>query len=386
MYQTYQQYYTKRKDIGKYRQLPESQFKPTLDFSTNDYLALSQHEALLAAAVQAGKTYGTGATGSRLFSGNQLIFEQLEERIAFDKNTESALIFNSGFQTNITVLSSLLDASILGKPPIVFFDKLNHASLYQALFLSGAEIIRYHHNDMQHLSDKLSQFKNVDRPKFIVAETLFGMDGDILPIQDVTHLAFQHSAFLYLDEAHAMGILGQHGYGLSTTVDLHHIPYLIMGTFSKALGSSGGYIACSQILKNYLINKAPGFIYSTAPSPMAAGAALKAWDMVKSFENEREKLFALSSHLRTALNHKGFNTGESASHIIPVILGNEDQAMQVKDTLQKEGILVSAVRPPTVPPGTSRLRIALNIQHTEKDIDQLAECLEGTLRSDEVEP
>lgn len=378
MYELYKQYLSTLHNTGKYRKLPELEYldqKTYVNFSTNDYLALSHHPLVIKAAKLALEGYGAGATGSRLLSGNNKLFESLENKIAQDKETEAALIFNSGFQTNFSVLSSLLDSKILGIKALVFFDKLNHSSLYQAVFLSGAELIRYHHNDIEHLSSLLNKYENDQKPKFIVAETIFGMDGDILPIHEIVSLAEKHRAFLYLDEAHATGIIGHYGYGLSTTVNMKHIPHLIMGTFSKALGGSGGYIACSQILKDYLINKAPGFIYSTASSPMVIGAASKAWDMIKDFEEERNYLFSLGATLRVGLTNLGFDIGLSSSHIIPIILGTEELAIKAKENLLQNRVIASCIRPPTVPPGSSRIRIALNISHKEQDIVQLLKVL-----------
>lgn len=384
MYQPYKHYYKNLQAIGKYRALPAVNFpafNKVIDFSTNDYLALSKHPGLLEAAQGAGRKYGIGSTGSRLLSGNAAIFEDLEAQIALDKETEAALIFNSGFQANFTVLSSLLDAAVLGDKPLVFFDKLNHSSLYQAVFLSGAELIRYHHNDMNRLSHLLAHYQNDPRPKFIVSETVFGMDGDILAIQDFLRLAEKYNAFIYLDEAHATGILGRKGYGLSTEVNLEGIPHVVMGTFSKALGSCGAYIACSKIIKKYLINKSPGFIYSTSLSPMVIGAALKAWAMVKDLGIERERLHSNAQYLKTRVKELGFNIGltntEGAqSPIVPLILGDQETVMTTRAQLARRGILVSAIRPPTVPPGASRLRIALNAAHTREDID----CLVTELR------
>ncbi len=370
----YCKYYKELQASGKYRQLSniDSQLLTNnLDFSTNDYLALSKHPDLLVAAYKAAKQYGVGATGSRLLSGNKKIFAELESRISLDKGTESALIFNSGFQANITVLSSLLDSKVLGKTPLVFFDKLNHASLYQAVFLSKAELIRYRHNDMQHLSSLLCKFSSVDQPKFIVTETVFGMDGDLLLIDDLLNLAKTYGAFVYLDEAHATGVVGCSGYGLAAKLDFHNVPHLIMGTFSKALGCSGGYIATSINIKNYLINKAAGFIYSTALSPMVVGAACKAWSMVQTMNKQRKKLFLNSSKLRKNLKSLGFDIGLSQSHIIPVIVSQEHLAIKIKEYLFKQGIIVSCVRPPTVPIGSARLRLALNVHHTNQDIQQL---------------
>lgn len=372
----YNKYCNTLQSKGKYRQLPKAILGNFIDFSTNDYLGLSQSEVLFDAAKLSGAQFGVGSTGSRLLSGNKKIFEDFEKRIAQDKRTESALIFNSGFQSNITVLASLLDQSVLGDKPIVFFDKLNHASLYQAVFLSNAELVRYQHNDTDHLSNLLTKFKNDLRPKFIVTETIFGMDGDIAPIEKIFALSKEHEAFLYLDEAHATGIIGHNGYGLSTSINLQEIPHLILGTFSKALGCFGAYVACSNIIKNYLINKCPGFIYSTSLSPMVIGAAAKAWDLVQHFADQRQDLSFKAANLRNNLQNLGFNTGDSVTHIIPIILGDENIVMSAKEKLLKQGLIVSAIRPPTVSPGTSRLRIALNVNHTESNLNHLVHALQ----------
>jgi len=379
MYNVYQQYCAGLQSSDKFRQLQEdsTQTARVLDFSTNDYLNLSRSKELLDAATIAGSTYGVGATGSRLLSGNREIFETLETQIAKDKNTEAALIFNAGFQANISVLSCLLDSKVLGKKPLVFFDKLNHSSLYNAVFLSGAELIRYSHNNLLHLSELLKKYADTSIPKFIVTETVFGMDGDIADLQEIIALAQSYNAFLYLDEAHATGVLGHKGYGISTDFNLQPINHLIMGTFSKALGCSGAYIACSNIIKGYLVNKSSGFIYSTALSPMVIGAANKAWDMVKHLDDERHALMTKASRLRTTLKTIGFDTGNSETHIIPIIIGTASNTMKTQQQLSKDSIIVSAIRPPTVQPGKSCLRIALTSGHSDEDIDQLIFALKS---------
>lgn len=383
MYEAYKQFLSALRSKGRYRKLSlpsQENQKNYLDFSTNDYLCLSRNPEILNACMAAGKTYGVGATGSRLLSGNNKSFDFLEARIAKDKNTEAALVFNTGFQANVSVLAALLDSKILGAKPIVFFDKLNHASLYQAIFITNPQLVRYAHNDMKRLASLLEQYKNDNRPKFIVTETVFGMDGDMLPIQTIVDLAREHKALLYLDEAHATGIFGPYGYGLSTTVDLSEIPTVIMGTFSKALGCSGGYIACDQILKEYLINKAQGFIYSTANSPMVIGSVCKAWDMVKDLSKQRHELLSLSVILKNQLSILGFDIGTSASHIIPIILRTEETAMKAKEELLQNGIIVACIRPPAVSQNASRIRIALNCSHTKQDIQLLLETLKITLK------
>lgn len=378
MYKFYEQYLTTLRNNHKYRKLyvarQESEFK-LLDFSTNDYLNLSKNKELITQAIENANLYGVGATGSRLLSGNNKLFEEFEAQIAKDKNSEASLIFNSGFQANLSVLSCLLDEKILKNKPIVFFDKLNHASLYNAVFLSKAELIRYKHNDSEHLESLLKKYEKTTNPKFIVSETVFGMDGDIAPLEQLSNLAREYKTFLYLDEAHATGIFGKNGYGLATNLDLTNINYLIMGTFSKAIGGSGGYVASSGIICDFILNKAPGFIYSTAPPPMVVGAAFAAWKMLKNLTSEREYLLNLAENLRAKLIANNFDIGTSNTHIIPIIIGDEAKTMDLQQKLHKKNIVVSCIRPPTVPPNSSRLRIALNLKHKIEDIDYLIENL-----------
>lgn len=382
MYECYKQHLSALHDTGKYRRLgslDQDNSKDFLDFSTNDYLALSQNSQVIESAIAASRAHGVGATGSRLLSGNTILHEALEASIAQDKHTEASLIFSSGFQANLSTLSSLLDAQILKTKPIVFFDKLNHASLYQAVFLSKPTLCRYHHNDMNHLESLLAIYEHDPRPKFLVTETVFGMDGDILPLESITILAKRYKAFLYLDEAHATGVLGPNGYGLSTSVKLTEIPHLVMGTFSKALGGSGGYVACHRVIRDFLVNKASGFIYSTAPSPAIIGAAFKAWQMVRDLNAERKKLQDLGKILREKLKTIGFDIGHSTTHIVPIILGPENACLKAKEKLLAHNILVSAVRPPTVPPNASRLRMALTAHHELQDVERLVEILKKTV-------
>lgn len=375
----YKQYLIKLQEKDQFRHLRQDHSdhdrKTLLDFSTNDYLNLSHHPEIIMAALDAAQQFGVGATGSRLLSGNRSLFEAFEKTIASDKKTEAALILNTGFQANVTILSSLLNQKVLKEKPVVFFDKLNHASLYQAVFLSGAELVRYHHLDLTHLADCLKKYHTTTRPLWIVSETLFGMDGDLTPLEEMIALAKTYRAGLYLDEAHAVGVFGQNGYGLSTTVDFADVPHVIMGTFSKAIGASGGYVACDHLLKDYFINQSPGFIYSTALSPMVIGATRKAWEKIKTLDQERQRLFSLAAKLKSILHEKGIAHGKSNSHIIPIIIGKESDTLEVHNALLKEGIMTSCIRPPTVPPGSSRLRIALTLKHQEKDLIRLTEAL-----------
>ncbi|WPX97885.1 aminotransferase class I/II-fold pyridoxal phosphate-dependent enzyme [Candidatus Fokinia crypta] len=376
MYKLYKEHLLTLHDNNKHRTLNTQERNINfLDFSTNDYLNLSKNNEVINAAITSAQKYGVGSTGSRLLSGNLPLYEEFEEIIAKDKNTESSLLFSSGFQANVTALSSLLDEKVLQAKALVFFDKLNHSSLYQAVFLSKAELCRYHHCDIQHLESLLENYKEDLRPKFIVTETIFGMDGDIAPLKEIVEIATKYKAFLYLDEAHATGIFGKNGYGFSTTIQLDHIPHVVMGTFSKAIGCSGGYIASHKVIIDFLINKATGFVYSTAPSPHVIGAALIAWKMIKSLQNERSHLQNLGNILRAKLKEYGFDTGASTTHIIPIILKGEKICLQIQDELLKQKIIVSGIRPPTVPYNSSRLRIALTSKHQLQDVERLVNCL-----------
>ncbi|MDJ1305113.1 MAG: aminotransferase class I/II-fold pyridoxal phosphate-dependent enzyme [Candidatus Midichloria sp.] len=350
-----------------------TQNNPFIDFSSNDYLNFSNSQEILEAAYNAGKTFGVGSTGSRLLSGNKIIFHELEKKIAKDKNTEAALIFNSGYQANISVISTLLPADVLKAQSLVFFDKLNHSSLYQGVKLAGAQLIRYNHSNYNHLTDLLDSYSTDTRPKFLIAETLYGMDGDILDINKIAEICKRYEVFLFLDEAHATGILGEKGYGLSTHLDHNEINYVAMGTFSKAIGGCGAYIACSEDIKDYLINKCSGFIYSTALSPMVVGAAAKAWDKISTLNKERLELFNNANFLREELRKMGFDTGLSTTHIVPIILKDNKLVVEIANKLRDKNIVVSAVRQPTVP--YARIRIALSTAHSKDDINQLLHTL-----------
>jgi 8-amino-7-oxononanoate synthase len=390
MLTAYEKYISALDTTSKLRKLPEGP-DPALgkfiDFASNDYLGMSQNREVIAAAKAAADTFGVGATGSRLLSGNLSIFGELEAKIARDKGSEACLLFNSGFQANYSSLASLLDEKTLGSKAIVFFDKLNHSSLYQGVWQSGAELLRFRHNSLTHLSDLLEKYRHSNRPKFIITESLFGMDGDLAPLEGIALLAKLHGALLYIDEAHATGLFGPQGLGLGGSIFMSKmealpkeespLKFIIMGTFSKALGGSGAYLCCSHTIKNYLINKASGFIYSTAPSPISMAAASSAWELMKSMDLERKKILGLALSLREKLKSLDFDCGSSESHIVPIIMNDEARTIKAKQILFERGVIVSAIRPPTVPMGTSRLRVALNTNHGEEDIEHLVEGLKN---------
>jgi len=359
---------------GLLRRLPDSDCSARLDFSGNDYMGLAKRPELVDAALEAGRKYGAGSTGSRLLSGNTPVHQAFEARIATDKGTEAALIFSTGYQTNAACIAALLDKSVLGAEPLVFADKLNHASMHLGCALAGAKQIRYRHLDLAHLNALLEKHADELRPKIILSESVFGMDGDQADVAALQALARRFGALLYIDEAHATGVFGPRGYGLCEAIDLDPAT-VVMGTMSKALGTSGGYVACARLVRDYLLNKAGGFIFSTAPSPLVVAAGLRAWELLPSLDAERKGLLARAENLRANLRKLGFDPGQSTTHIVPVILGTPERAIAAKEALAAKGILVSAVRPPTVPQGTSRLRLGLSASHTDADMTRLMKAL-----------
>ncbi|MGE4481811.1 aminotransferase class I/II-fold pyridoxal phosphate-dependent enzyme [Acidocella sp.] len=341
------------------------------DFSSNDYLGLSHHPALLQAAGDYAERFGAGAGGSRLVSGNLAPLEQIEHKLSQGKRTEAALVFVSGAQANLTLLPALLDARVLGKEPLVYADRLNHASLIQGCIAAGVRQNRFRHNDMEHLRDLLVRDAAKKAPRFIVTESVFSMDGDVPDLVALRELADQFGAFLYIDEAHATGVLGTDGFGLGCGLN----NALVMGTFSKGLGGFGAYVAGSEMLRNYLINRCGGIIYATGLPPAVLGTMNAALDLIPSMETEREHLVAMATHLRKRLQQAGLNTGASTTHIVPLILGDEEHALSLASALVDDGFYAVAIRPPTVPPGTSRLRLAVSACHTREDIDRLADAI-----------
>jgi len=308
-----------------------------LNFSGNDYLGLSRHPALKRKAMRWTETFGAGSGASRLVTGNLGIFDRVERKVAALKGTEDALILASGFQANVSLLPALIAGGLFSGEPLVFCDRLNHASMHQGLRAAGARQIRFRHNDLDHLEELLKARANRKGPRFIVTESVFGMDGDRADVAAVSAIAERHDAFLYLDEAHATGVLGPGGAGLG----LEATPGadLVMGTFSKALGGFGAYAACSAKLKSYLVTKTSGFVY------------------------------------RTRFEKAGLETGASSTQIVPVIVGGETETLTLAKALEEDGILAIAIRPPTVPKGKSRIRLAFSSDHSQADVKRLCDRL-----------
>lgn len=343
---------------------------PLLNFSSNDYLGLSRHPEVVRGAQEFAARWGAGSTASRLVCGTLEIHEAIEIKVARGKGTEAALLFASGYQANVSVLPALFDAKVLGADPLVFSDRLNHASIHDGCRAAGVGQIRYRHNDPGHLEELLAARQGEGRPCFILSESVFSMDGDRADIAALVALARRFDAFLYLDEAHATGVLGPGGFGLSAEFPGAD---LVIGTFSKALGSFGAYAACSARLREYLVNRCAGFIYSTALPPPVLGAIDAALDLLPALESSRRSLQETAESVRQALRASGLDCGASSTQIVPVILGPEQAALDLASALEAEGILAVAIRPPSVPPGTARVRFSLTTQHAPADIARLTE-------------
>jgi 8-amino-7-oxononanoate synthase len=346
-----------------------------LDFSSNDYLGLSQHPLLIERGAEWAHRHGAGAGASRLVSGTTELHLAVEAKIAGFKQAEAALIFASGWQANAAVIPALLKAA---PGALLFTDRLVHASVHQGCAAAGARQIRFRHNDLDHLEQLLAERAEAEAPRIVITESLFSMDGDRVDVERLVAIAERHQAFLYLDEAHATGVLGPHGAGLSALVPGQ--VDLVMGTFSKGFGGFGAYVAGSRLLCDYLVNACSGFIYTTALPPAVLGAIDAALDLVPGMDEERAHLAALADRVRRGLGGAGVDVGGSDSHIVPAILGSAERALGMSDRLERAGIIAAAIRPPTVPPGSSRVRLALRSTHSGEDVERLIEAFAAEAR------
>jgi len=340
-----------------------------VNLASNDYLGLRFHKALIERACAWAREFGTGSGASRLVTGNLELFAGIERKVAALKNKPAALLMASGFQANAGVLKALFDKTVLGADPLVFSDRLNHASMHFGCQAAGVSQVRYRHLDAARLAELLERHAADPRPKFILTESVFSMDGDIAPIPEIATLAREHGAMLVVDDAHATGILGEGGRGLSDGADL------VIGTFSKALGSFGAYVACSETVRDYLVNRCGALIYSTALPPPVLGAIDAALDLLPTLNAERKRVAGLSAHFRSKAQGLGYDTAGSSTQIVPVVAGTADAALQLSASWREAGFWATAIRPPTVPQGTSRVRCVFTAAHTPEDVDGLLEAL-----------
>lgn len=353
------------------------QGRELVNFSSNDYLGLSRHPVVVERARDWAARWGAGSGASRLVTGHLEALTAVEEKIAAAKGVEAAVVLASGWQCNVSVLAALLDRALWGAEPLVFADRLNHASLHMGCQVAGVRQNRFRHNDLGHLKELLARTARETGPRFIVTESVFSMDGDAPDVDQLAAIAEEWNALLYLDEAHATGVLGANGFGLSVGA---HVD-VSMGTFSKGMGSFGAYIACSKAVKEFLVNKASGLIYATALPPAVLGAIDAAIDLVPTLGPARARLQAMATHVRNRFHEAGLDTGASSTQIVPVILGEEERTLAVAAKLEEAGLLGIAIRPPTVPTGTSRIRFALSAAHSDADIERLIHTTIDAARS-----
>jgi len=336
-----------------------------IDFSSNDYLGLSSHSDLIKAAHEALSTFGVGASASRLLSGDLKIHHQLQEKTALFKGKEAALVFNSGYQANVGIISSLTN-----KEDVIFSDKLNHASIIDGILLSGARFFRFRHNDLNHLETLLQEKRSKFKQAFIITETVFSMDGDICPLKELIQLKEKYNCTLYVDEAHATGVFGKNGSGVTDERNLSEQVDIIMGTFSKALGGFGAYVASSAKIKKYLINFARSFIYSTALPASVIAANLASLDLIKSEPIRRKTLLENADYFRSQLMSRGFNI-KGTSQIIPLVTSDNQKAINLSCELQKRGYWVLPIRTPTVGKNEARVRFSLSYVHSRQTLEKL---------------
>lgn len=346
-----------------------------LVFGTNNYLGLTHHPDVIKAAQEAS-IYGTGSTGSRLTTGASFEARELENNISEFKNIESTLIFNTGYMTNLGVIYALTKEN-----DVIFSDQLNHASIIDGTRISKAKVKVYKHKDTKDLEnlilDEIESKK--DSKLFIVSDGVFSMDGDITPLPELVEIADKYNCTLIIDEAHATGVIGKTGKGTveyykdKTGIDLTDSVDLQIGTLSKALASEGGFVCGEQVYIDYLINKSRPFIFSTALSPATIASANAALNLLK--ENSEKYLNDLNSNtslMRELLTNAGLNIVDGETPIIPIIIGPAELANKISKELEKEGILVSSIRPPSVPKGESRLRLTVMATHTKEEIEYTA--------------
>lgn len=345
--------------------------KQVLMFCSNNYLGLAEHPALTKAASEAALQFGTSSAASRLVSGNHPMHVQLEAQVATWKGTETALVFNSGYAANTGIIPALA-----GRGDIIFSDRLNHASIIDGALLSGAKLIRYPHNDVQALERLLDQNKTTGL-RLIVTDGVFSMDGDVAPLAMIAALAEQHGALLMVDDAHAGGVLGQQGRGCVDLCGITGRRVLQMGTLGKALGSFGAYVATSQLVRDYLINKARSLIFSTSLPPAVLAASSAAITLVRSAEGDqlRQRLAENSDLFRCLLQQAGLAVPGGCTPIIPLLVGNAETTVRFSLRLLEEGVFVQGIRPPTVPVGTSRLRCTVMASHTTDQIRHAADMI-----------
>jgi glycine C-acetyltransferase/8-amino-7-oxononanoate synthase len=348
--------------------------KPVLLLCSNNYLGLADHPRVREAAADAAMRWGVGAGGSRLVSGNMTCHRRLEEQLARFKGYQSALLFGSGYLANSGIV-----AALAGEGEVVFSDELNHASIVDGCRLARAETFVYDHCDIDHLEWGLQQAGG--RGALIVTDSVFSMDGDIAPLPELVELAEHYDVRVMVDEAHATGCLGPGGRGAVADAGLEDEVDVLVGTLGKALGSYGAYACCDRDMAEFLVNRARTLIFSTALPPPAVAGAMAALELLIEQPDRADKLQRNGTLLRDALAAEGVPAGESETQIVPLVVGDAAEAMNACELALERGVFAQAIRPPTVPQGTSRLRLAVMASHTEAELRRAASVLASALRA-----
>jgi 8-amino-7-oxononanoate synthase len=378
LYATLQQELDQRKAAGslRHRRLLESMQgahikvdgRDVLSFCSNDYLGLAAHPAIINAIKCAADSSGAGSGASHLITGHHQLHHQLEQALADFLGLSQALLFSTGYMANMGIVTALV-----GRDDAVFADKLNHASLNDAAVLSRAEFKRYQHQDMRALEKLLAASKA--RRKLVLVDAVFSMDGDIAPVPELLSLCEKYDAWLMLDDAHGFGVLGAEGRGILQHFNVQSPRIIYMATLGKAAGVAGAFVAGDDTLIEYLIQNARTYIYTTATPPLLSAGLLASLEIIAQENWRRERLLSLISKLRNGLSGCKWRLEESSTPIQPLIIGSNDDAMDASEELLRRGILVPAIRPPTVPKGTARLRISLSAAHTLDDVGVLVDAL-----------
>lgn len=336
-----------------------------LNMSSNNYLGLAAHPRLKEAAIGAIQAYGCGSGASRLITGTTPLHEQLEERLAAFKGCERTLLFGSGYLANMGVITSLV-----GSADVILSDELNHASIVDGCRLSRAERRIYPHCNTAVLAQQLAEMARADHPgrRLVVTDSVFSMDGDLAPLAEIAALCGRYDALLVVDEAHATGCLGPAGRGLAAQVGLDPEAVISIGTLSKGFGVTGAFVSGSSLLREFLINVARPFIFTTALPPADVAACLAALDILEEDPDLPTRLQSLATFFRNGLQELGFSTLASETQIIPLFIGDETRALRMAEALREHGLYAVAIRPPTVPTGTARLRFSVTAAHTPEDL------------------
>jgi 8-amino-7-oxononanoate synthase len=373
------------KKSGLYRELKvventqdthvEIEGKTLLSFCSNNYLGLANHPFVVKAVKDAVEKYGWGAGASRLVSGNMTLHETLEKDISMFKGKEAAIVFPTGYMANLGAISTLVSSG-----DIVICDKLNHASIIDGCRLSGADFRVYAHCNMEKLENILKKSSKYKR-KLIVTDSVFSMDGDLAPLPDIVRIAAKHNAMVMVDEAHGTGVFGKNGMGVVEHFNLNNDVDIVMGTLSKAIGSLGGYVTGNMDLISYLRNKARSFMYTTALPPAVCAASITGIKLIQEDSSTRYSLWQNVHFVQDKLRSLNINTVSSESQIIPILIGDAQKAVAISKSLYERGILIPAIRPPTVPVNSSRLRMTIMSSHTQMDLEKLFKVLSDVLEA-----